>query len=72
MSVGNVTQAVHFNTQPLTLVLGMNVDLGGDDNRNGTGKTTIVNALSYALYGQALTNIRKDNLINKTNNRHML
>jgi len=72
MSVGNVTQAVHFNTQPLTLVLGVNVDLGGDDNRNGTGKTTIVNALSYALYGQALTNIRKDNLINKTNNRHML
>ena len=72
MSVGNVTQSVHFNTQPLTLVLGMNVDLGGDDNRNGTGKTTIVNALSYALYGQALTNIRKDNLINKTNNRHML
>jgi len=72
MSVGNVTQAVHFNTQPLTLVLGMNVDLGGDDNRNGTGKTPIVNALSYALYGQALTNIRKDNLINKTNNRHML
>ena len=72
MSVGNVTQAVHFNTQPLTLVLGINVDLGGDDNRNGTGKTTIVNALSYALYGQALTNIRKDNLINKTNNRHML
>ena len=51
MSVGNVTQAVHFNTQPLTLVLGINVDLGGDDNRNGTGKTTIVNALSYALYG---------------------
>ena len=72
MSVGNVTQAVHFNTQPLTLVLGMNVDLGGDDNRIGTGSTTIVNALSYALYGQALTNIRKDNLINKTNNRHML
>ena len=23
---------------------------------NGTGKTTIINALSYALYGQALTN----------------
>jgi len=72
MSVGNVTQAVNFHTNSLTLVLGMNIDLGGDGNRNGTGKTTIVNALSYALYGNALTNIRKDNLINKTNGKSML
>ena len=72
MSVGNVTQAVHFDREPLTLVLGMNVDLGGDGNRNGTGKTTILNALSYALYGNALTNIRKNNLINKTNGKGML
>jgi DNA repair exonuclease SbcCD ATPase subunit len=56
----------------LTLVLGNNMDLGGDGSRNGTGKTTIVNALSYALYGNALTNIKKDNLINKTNNKGML
>ena len=34
--------------------------------------TTIVNALSYALYGTALTNIKKGNLINKTNNKGML
>jgi DNA repair exonuclease SbcCD ATPase subunit len=40
--------------------------------RNGTGKTTIINALSYALYGQALSNIRKDNLVNKTNGKNML
>ena len=38
----------------------------------GTGKTTIINALSYALYGQALSNIRKDNLVNKTNGKNML
>ena len=74
MSVGNQTQAVDFDREHLTLVLGSNHDLGGDDtgSRNGTGKTTIVNALSYALYGQALTNIRKENLINKTNNKAML
>lgn len=74
LSVGNQTQAVDFNKEHLTLVLGSNLDLGGDDtgSRNGTGKTTIVNALSYALYGQALTNIRKENLINKTNGKHML
>lgn len=72
MSVGNVTQAVDFDRSDLTLVLGQNLDLGGDGSRNGTGKTTIINALSYALYGQALTNIRRDNLVNKTNGKGML
>jgi len=74
MSVGNVTQAVDFDREQLTLVLGENLDQGGDDSgsRNGTGKTTIINALSYALYGQALTNIKRNNLINKTNSKGML
>jgi DNA repair exonuclease SbcCD ATPase subunit len=74
MSVGNQTQAVNFGREQLTLVLGENLDQGGDDSgsRNGTGKTTIVNALSFALFGTALTNIKKDNLINKINNKNML
>jgi DNA repair exonuclease SbcCD ATPase subunit len=74
LSVGNQTQAVDFDKEHLTLVLGENLDLGGDDSgsRNGTGKTTMINALSYALYGQALTNIRRENLINKTNAKAML
>jgi DNA repair exonuclease SbcCD ATPase subunit len=72
MSVGNNTQAVYFDNCQLTLVLGHNLDMGGDGSRNGTGKTTIINALSYALYGDALTNIRKDNLINKTNGKGMI
>ena len=72
MSVGNATQAIDFDRRDLTLVLGENLDLGGDGSRNGTGKTTIINALSYALYGQALSNIRKDNLVNKTNSKGML
>ena len=72
MSVGNATQAIDFDRKDLTLVLGENLDLGGDGSRNGTGKTTIINALSYALYGNALSNIRKDNLVNKTNSKNML
>ena len=74
MSVGNQTQAVDFCKEQLTLVLGENLDQGGDDSgsRNGTGKTTIINALTYALYGTALTNIKKDNLINKINGKNML
>jgi DNA repair exonuclease SbcCD ATPase subunit len=72
MSVGNATQGIDFDRRDLTLVLGENLDLGGDGSRNGTGKTTIINALSYALYGNALSNIRKDNLVNKTNGKNML
>jgi len=74
MSVGNQTQAIDFDKGQLTLVLGENLDLGGDDGgaRNGTGKTTIINGLSYAIYGQALTNIKRDNLINKINTKGML
>ncbi len=74
LSVGNQTQAINFGGKNLVLVLGENVDLGGDDAgaRNGTGKTTIINAISYALFGDALTQIRKDNLVNKTNNKDML
>ena len=72
MSVGATTQGIDFDRNDLTLVLGENLDLGGDGSRNGTGKTTIINALSYALYGQALSNIRKDNLVNKTNGKNML
>ena len=72
MSVGNATQGINFDRNDLTLVLGENLDLGGDGSRNGTGKTTIINALSYSLFGQALSNIRKDNLVNKTNGKNML
>ena len=74
LSIGNTTQSVNLGNNQLTLVLGVNEDLGGDSagSRNGVGKTVILNALSYALYGQALTNIKKDNLINHTNNKGML
>jgi DNA repair exonuclease SbcCD ATPase subunit len=73
-SVGNVTQCVDFNNSQLNLVLGENLDLGGSDagSRNGVGKTTILNALSYVLYGSAIANIKKDNLINRTNTRGMI
>ena len=74
MSVGNATQSINFANKNLVLVIGENMDLGGDDAgaRNGTGKTTIINALSYVFFGEALTNIRRDNLVNKTNEKGMI
>jgi DNA repair exonuclease SbcCD ATPase subunit len=72
LSVGAVTQTVDFSGGGLTLVLGENLDLGGSGSRNGVGKSTLFNALSYALYGQAITNIKKDNLINTINKKNMV
>ena len=74
LSIGNVTQSVNLDRSDLTLILGENLDLGGDDSgaRNGTGKSALLNVVSYALYGSALTNIKKDNLINRTNDKNML
>ena len=72
LSVGSVTQAVDLHNQELTLILGENLDLGGDGARNGTGKTTLIQAISYALYGTALNNIKQNNLINRTNGKGML
>lgn len=75
MSVGAQTQAVAFDKEHLTLVMGENLDQGGGEGgeRNGTGKTTIINALSYALYGHIIrSEVRKENLINLINGKAML
>jgi hypothetical protein len=47
MSVGNVSQAVNFENEQMTLVLGENLDQGGDDSgsRNGTGKCVCINTI---------------------------
>ena len=72
LSVGNVVQAINIDTEVLTLILGENLDLGGDGNRNGVGKTTMIQALSFALFGVPINNIRKDNLVNRTNGKGMV
>lgn len=71
LSVGNATQAVNLDQDGLTLVLGENLDQGGGGSRNGVGKTTLIQAIFYALYGIPLTSIKKDNLVNKTNQKAM-
>ena len=72
LSIGAVTQAVDFDKKELTLILGENLDLGGDGARNGTGKTTLIQGLSYALFGVPINSIRKDNLVNRTNAKAMM
>ena len=72
LSIGAVTQTIDLNTNKLTLILGENLDLGGDGARNGTGKTSLIQGLSYVLFGVPINSIRKDNLVNRTNGKAML
>lgn len=72
LSVGAVTQNIDLNNNHLTLILGENLDIDGDGCKNGTGKTTLLQALCYGLYGQPLTTIKLDNLINNINEKNML
>jgi DNA repair exonuclease SbcCD ATPase subunit len=74
LSIGNVVQELDFDNKDLTLILGENLDLGGNDagSRNGVGKTSVLQGLSYALFGSAINSIKRDNLINRTNEKNMV
>jgi DNA repair exonuclease SbcCD ATPase subunit len=72
LSVGQIVQTVHLDNSDLTLILGENLDLGGDGARNGVGKTTILQSISYALFGIPINSIKRDNLINRTNEKNMV
>jgi len=71
MSIGAVTKAITLDENALTLILGDNIDEGSEGSRNGVGKSVIVDALSYALYGQPVRKISLPNLVNKINNKAM-
>ena len=70
-SVGNVTQTILLDDYGLSLIVGENVDLGSAGHRNGVGKTTMIQAISYGLYGAPMGKIKIDNLINKANKKGM-
>lgn len=72
LSVGAVTLALNLDKHGLTLVLGANTDTNGGLTRNGAGKTTVLQAISFALYGKPLSKIKIPNLINNVNNKQML
>ena len=72
MRVGNIQQTVNLDNHQLNLILGENLDINGPDHRNGVGKTTILQALSYVLFDKPLTKVSKDNLINKANKKEMI
>src|ERR1044072_961227 len=71
LTIGQVEQSIDLAIDGLTLVLGENLDVGGANSRNGCGKTAILQAITYGLYGKPLTKIRLDNLCNNVNGKGM-
>jgi len=64
LSFGNQSQLVELDGQGTVTITGDNLDHGGS---NGAGKTTIINAVCYALYNKPFDNISLQRLINSTN-----
>lgn len=72
LSYGNNTTVIDIGRPGTTLIVGENLDNTSDGtSANGTGKSTIVNALAYAVYDKPVSDISKDNLINNVNKKHM-
>jgi DNA repair exonuclease SbcCD ATPase subunit len=62
LSTGNSANKVLLNKSTTTLIIG----------RNGEGKSTILDALCFALFGKPFRNINKGQLINSINQKNCL
>ena len=62
LSTGDNFTKIEFTKTPTTLVVG----------QNGSGKSTMLDALSFALFGKAHRNINKAQLINSVNEKGTL
>ena len=59
LSAGNQITEIFLDKSKSTLIVG----------QNGSGKSTALDALSFALFGKAHRNIKKDQLINSINRK---
>ncbi len=72
LSFGNNIAVIPLDRQSSVLIEGINLDNTNNGYQsNGTGKSSILNAVVYALYDTPVSNINKDNLVNNINGKHM-
>lgn len=68
LSLGSVNLELH--NKGLTMIDGINEDSTNCDN-NGSGKSSIIEAIVYSLYGKTIRGISDDSLVNRTTGKHM-
>lgn len=74
LSFGNVEEIIPLNKCLYQVIIGMNKDKSNSSlDRNGVGKSTIFEAIHYALFGKSIGNkITLGNLINNINKKNMV
>jgi DNA repair exonuclease SbcCD ATPase subunit len=65
LSFGPQVTEIDLRGNYITVVLGLNHDTGGDESRNGVGKSALIDAISYCLFGESVRGISNQALINK-------
>lgn len=72
LSYGAVPTIIDLDKAGTTLILGEDLDnTASGVGANGVGKSTIINALTYAIYDKTISDISKDNLVNNINKKKM-
>lgn len=73
MSFGQQPFTVDLDTKKTHVILGRNEDIGEKgSSANGVGKTTMIVAIIYALYGHGIEKIKADEFINIVNERKLV
>jgi len=66
LSVGTTPVEVDFNTG-LNIITGINKDK--EDRRNGVGKSTVADAVYFAVFGETLRDLKKEHIVNNVNKK---
>lgn len=74
LSFGNIPQTLSLNDKSYQVIIGLNKDKSDStSDRNGCGKSTIFEAIHYALFGHSIGNkVNLGNLINNINKKNMV